>query len=294
MKSAWAASKAFEFVSSDGLRIACSRWDAHVPARGVVQIAHGLGEHIGRHAEVIEVLLQAGLAVYGNDHRGHGRTALPHNSFGDFGPGGFDLLVEDMVKLTDIVEAENPSKPLILLGHSMGSFAAQQYVLDHSALIDGLVLSGTGALDGLSRVASKSAEKYSFLNAGFAPARTPYDWLSRDPKVADGFMKDPLCFGTLVPASTASLFAAASQLADATRLAAIRHDLPVYLFSGSEDPVGEQLAGVRTVIDRYRHAGISNISFDLYDGGRHEMLNEVNRAEVRARLLAWITAALQY
>src|SRR5258707_4935971 len=116
----------FSFTSSDGLRIACESWDSRGPVRGVIQIAHGMGEHIGRYAETIEVLVSAGLTVYGNDHRGHGLTASSAKQFGDFGNGGFDLLVEDMVRLSRIAKDEKPNLPLIPFGHSIGSFAAQQ------------------------------------------------------------------------------------------------------------------------------------------------------------------------
>jgi alpha-beta hydrolase superfamily lysophospholipase len=286
------SSKEFQFTSKDGLRISCARWESRGPARGVLQIAHGLGEHIGRYVDLIEVLQGAGLVVYGNDHRGHGRTARSQAGLGDYGEGGFNLLVEDMVELTRIAKQENPEKPFLLLGHSMGSFAAQQYVLDHSGLIDGLVLSGTGILDGLVKLANSAPEKYNFLNAAFEPARTPLDWLSRDTAVVDAFIKDPLCFPTLTPASTASFLAASVRLADPSSLAEIRPDLPVYLFAGSEDPVGERLAGVRALMDRYHKAGICDISHDFYEGGRHEMLNEINRQEVRTNLLAWISAVL--
>ena len=282
----------FQFTSTDGLRIVCFRWDSRVPCRGIVQIAHGLGEHIGRYLGLIEVLAEAGLVVYGNDHRGHGRTALSSTHFGDFGQGGFRLLVEDMVRLSAIAKEENPEKPFILLAHSMGSFAAQQYVLDHSDSIDGLALSGSGALDGLARLAKSAPPGDNILNAAFAPARTPFDWLSRDPTVVDAFMNDPLCFGALQPAANESFFAASPQLADPSRLRQIRQDLPIYLFSGSEDPVGQQLEGVRVLIGRYHKAGIRNIRHHFYRGGRHEMLNEINRGEVRTNLLLWIFAVL--
>ena len=281
----------FSFTSSDGLRIACRRWDTRGPLRGVVQIAHGMGEHIGRYAPTIEALVSAGLTVYGNDHRGHGRTAPSPAHLGDFGPGGFDLLVEDMVRLSRIARDEHQGVPFILMSHGLGSFAAQQYVLEHSREIDGLVLSGSGALDGLAQVATSIAAP-NFLNRAFEPARTPMDWLSRDPAVADAFMADPLCFPALQPASFASFLAAAPALADPASLRRIRRDLPVYLFSGSEDPVGQRLEGVGELIGRYRIAGLRSVDHDVYAGGRHEMLNEINRDEVRDRLMAWIAALL--
>jgi alpha-beta hydrolase superfamily lysophospholipase len=223
----------FQFTSTDGLHIACARWDNGGASRGVVQIAHGLGEHIGRYIRTIEALVGAGLVVYGNDHRGHGRTAASPEHFGDFGIGGFDLLVEDMVRLSLIAKDENPGKKFILMGHSMGSFAAQQYILDHSDSIDGLVLSGSGVLDGLAQLAISAAPGQNILNDPFEPSRTPCDWLSRDHAAVDAFMNDPLCFAALQPASTESFFKAYVQLADPRRLSKIRKDLPIYLFSGS-------------------------------------------------------------
>jgi alpha-beta hydrolase superfamily lysophospholipase len=288
-------SSEFRFTSKDGLSIVCFRWDGSGLVRGVVQIAHGLGEHIGRYVGLIEVLIKNGFSVYGNDHRGHGRTALAAGNFGDFGTGGFNLLVEDMVQLSRVARVENPDKPLILLGHSMGSFAAQQFVLDHSEEIDGLVFSGSGALDGLVRVANSAHPEpnQNLLNAAFEPARTPFDWLSRDRAVVDAFISDPLCFPALQPAAQESFFAAANKLSNSVSLREIRHDLPIYVFSGSNDPVGQQLEGVHLLMERYHKAGISDISHDFYNGGRHEMLNEINRGEVRANLLHWITKVLE-
>jgi alpha-beta hydrolase superfamily lysophospholipase len=257
-----------------------------------VQIAHGMGEHIGRYIFTIEILISAGLTVYGNDHRGHGRTAADTAHFGDFGEGGFDMLVEDMFRLSRLAKEENRNLPFILLGHSMGSFAAQQYVLDHSREIDGLILSGSGALEGLARLASSAPPGRNILNAPFEPARTPFDWLSRDTAVVDAFINDPLCFPELQPASFAPFLGAAPRLSDPVSLGKIRDDLPIYLFSGGEDTFGQQLEGVRVLIERYQKSGIKDISHDFYPGGRHEMLNEINRGEVRSRLLGWISALL--
>jgi alpha-beta hydrolase superfamily lysophospholipase len=282
----------FRIASSDGLCIACARWDSHGPTRGVIQIAHGMGEHMGRYADTIDVLVSSGLTVYANDHRGHGLSAQPPQR-GHFGEGGFDRLVQDMVRLTDVAKGEYPEVPLILLGHSMGSFAAQRYVIDHSRLIDGLVLSGSGSLDGLARIVAQSPASSNILNAAFEPARTPFDWLSRDNAVVDAFVSDPLCFGELAPEAMASFLACARQLADPVALRDIRRDLPVYLFSGSDDPVGQQLRGLHVLIDRYQEAGLHDISFDFYPAGRHEMLNEINRRYVRIRLLGWISQVLE-
>jgi len=172
--------------------------------------------------------------------------------------------------------------------------AAQQYLLEHSYSIDGGILSGSDVLDGMVRLSRSAPQKYNLLNAAFEPARTPFDWLSRETAIVDAFLKDPLSFPILKPASTASFLGAAPRLAEPAGLSEIRQDLPVYLFSGSEDPVGERLAGVRTLMDRYHRAGVCDTSFDFYEGARHEMLNETNRGEVRTNLLVWIAGVLRW
>jgi alpha-beta hydrolase superfamily lysophospholipase len=252
-----------------------------------------MGEHIGRYAGTIEALVSAGWTVYGNDHRGHGRTVPSAAQLGDFGEGGFDLLVADMFRLSRIAREDSPGRPFMLMGHSMGSFASQLYVLEHSREVDGMILSGSGALDGLAQMASQAPAGKNILNAHFEPARTQLDWLTRDIAVVDAFINDPLCFAQLQPASFASFLGAAPRLSDPAGLAKIRADLPIYLFSGSEDPVGQQLEGVKLLVERYRRAGLHHISQDFYSGGRHEMLNEINRAEVLNNLLGWLAGLVE-
>jgi alpha-beta hydrolase superfamily lysophospholipase len=259
------------------MRIACARWDSRGPVRGVVQIAHGMGEHIAWYTETIEFLVSNGLTVYGNDHREHGRTALSAAQFGDFGEAGFDLLVRDMTDLNHLARRENPDVPLILLGHSTGSFAAQPFVLDNSADIDGLVLSGSGALDGLAHLASSGPAGKNILDARFQPERSPFDWLSR----VDAFISDPLCFAELRPAASASFLRAATRLCDPANLRNVRDDLPIRNLKESKHS--------SIAITRWA----SDISHDFYASGRHEMLNEINRKEMRALLLASITAVIE-
>src|SRR5437588_12079686 len=219
----------FQFTSTDGLSIACVKWSSHHQVRGVVQIAHGLGEHIGRYGEVAEKLVAGDFVVYGNDHRGHGLTAKPSGSFGEFGPGGFDQLVEDMISLRVIAKNEHPRKPYILLGHSLGSFAAQQFVLDHSHSIAGLALSGSGILDGLARLAESlpaGQDPMTLMNAAFEPARTPFDWLSRDNAEVEACIKDPVCCRSLKRGSIQSFLGAFPRLADPHVTRKVQADLP--------------------------------------------------------------------
>lgn len=246
---------------------------------------------MGRYADTVDTLVAADLIVYANDHRGHGLSA--HSQLGDFGGGGFELLVQDMVRLSELAKEENPDLPLLLLGHDMGSFAAQRYIIDHSREIDGLILSGSGAPESLARAARPETSGSNLLNAAFEPARTPFDWLCRDQAIVDAFMADPLCFEDLHHDSLVSFLDTALRLSDPAALRKIRRDLPIYLFSGSEDPVGQQLRGLRTLIGRYRDIGLRDIAFDFYPGGRHEMLNEINRRQVKIRLLGWISRILE-
>jgi alpha-beta hydrolase superfamily lysophospholipase len=281
----------FSFNSEDGLEIAYYRWRAPVRAAGIVQIAHGMGEHSLRYAHVAESLNQAGFHVYANDHRGHGRSVKGPDSLGDFGAGGWNGLVADMLTLTRLARTREGRLPLILLGHSMGSFAAQQYVLDNSELIAGLVLSGSAAVDKLEIDPSRDADLTAF-NRAFEPARTQHDWLSRDPAAVDAYEADPLCGFGINKKAMESMTASARRLVDPPALAGIRKDLPIYIFAGDKDPINHGLEWLRPLAERYRAAGIANVSEKYYPDGRHEMLNETNRDEVIRDLASWLQKAI--
>jgi alpha-beta hydrolase superfamily lysophospholipase len=247
----------------------------------VLQISHGMGEHALRYREPLQPLLDAGIAIYANDHRGHGRTSP--DTLGDLGTGGFAALVDDMAVLSRHIREKNPGKKIVLMGHSMGSFAAQIYIADHSSLIDGYVLSGSAAIDKLQAPSGGLS-----AIGGVENPRTPFDWLSRDEKEVDKYIADPLCGFTVTDASRASMFSAAASSLDMDKLRRIRSDLPVYIFAGDKDPINADLTRLHPLIDRYREAGLADITTDYYPGGRHEMLNETNRAEVVRNLQAWI------
>src|SRR5579859_4953004 len=193
----------FTFDAADGLKIFTYRWLPPGPVRGVLQISHGMGEHALRYRTPLQPLLDAGIAIYANDHRGHGRTATNKSELGNFGAAGFAGLVDDMARLSKIARREHPGRKLILFGHSMGSFAAQIYVVEHSALIDGLVLSGSAAFDMLQ--APRGGLRA--IGESMGKTRTPFDWLSRDEKEVDAYIADPLCGFTANDASRNSMFA---------------------------------------------------------------------------------------
>jgi alpha-beta hydrolase superfamily lysophospholipase len=274
----------FTFDGADGAKIFTYRWLPSGPVRGVLQIAHGMGEHSLRYRKPLQPLLDAGIAIYSNDHRGHGRTAPSKDDLGDFGPAGFNALVDDMVRLSRIARQENPGKKLILMGHSMGSFAAQIFVVDHSDLIDGFILSGSAAFDKLQAPRGGLAA----MGDGMPKPRTPFDWLSRDEKEVDAYIADPLCGFTAKDASRNSMFAAGAVAVDPKALGRIRKDLPFYIFAGDKDPINADLTRLWPLVERYEKADIKNIATDFYAGGRHEMLNETNRDEVVTNLKNWI------
>jgi alpha-beta hydrolase superfamily lysophospholipase len=274
----------FRFEAPDGASIAAYRWAAGgVAPRAVLQVAHGMGEHARRYIKPLQPVMAAGFVLYADDHRGHGATA-PEGALGDFGETGAEAVVEDLSQLTDIARAENPGLPLILLGHSLGSFFAQAFVFDHSAKIDGLVLSGTAAFGDRTG----SPKRLDEIAVEGEKPRTPFDWLSRDPAEVDAYMADPLCGFSRKPGSEASFARVSARLRDAAEIARIRKDLPIYVFVGDKDPINQDLTLLKPLTDRYEAAGLKDLTVTIYPGGRHEMLNETNRNEVVADLLAWL------
>jgi alpha-beta hydrolase superfamily lysophospholipase len=282
------------FVSScDRLRIVYYRWPAAGTARAVVQIAHGLGEHALRYAHVAAFLNDAGFAVYANDHRGHGRTAESPDSYGDFGDYGWNAVVADAAEFTSIIKQREYGIPVFLLGHSMGSFVAQQYILDHSMLIAGCVLSGSAAPDLIAHLVEEvGAGGLEALNAPFEPARTPFDWLSRDEAAVDAYVADSACGFNMSERARESAKNAWERANDIEQLKRIRKNLPIYILAGDADPVNQNLEALKPVAERYRAAGLSEVTERYYVGGRHELFNETNREQVMRDLLVWLRRSL--
>lgn len=286
--------KTSTFLSdADGTKIATYTWDDVVgkPA-GVVQIAHGLAEHGERYDRFAKALNAAGFVVHAVDHRGHGRTA--NGRLGDFGAPGFDGLIADVAQFGSLLRAQHGnSLPLFLFGHSMGSFAAQAAILENASTWSGVVLSGSTALDMIaSAMANAPADAPKGLeafNAGFEH-RTGYEWLSRDAAEVDAYVADPWCGWDAPDDVIPSLFAPAPRLADPALLAGIRSELPIFIASGDADPLAGGGALIQLLGQRYRDAGIADVAVKLYSAARHEILNETNREEVTADIVAWLRA----
>jgi alpha-beta hydrolase superfamily lysophospholipase len=248
-----------------------------------------MGEHALRYADLAAALNAEGYVVYAQDHRGHGATAESDDLLGVIGATGWTELVEDIERLRRLAVAAHPALPVVLLGHSMGSFAAQQYLPGHSGDVAAVVLTGTAAIDLLEPALDLSGPlDLTAFNAPFAPARTDYDWLSRDDEQVDRYVADPHCGFGLDPDATRQMFAAARPLADVDVLRRVRPELPLFVAVGELDPVNGQLALVNALVDRYRAAGLTDVTLTVYPGARHEVLNETNRDEVFGDLLAWL------
>ncbi|MEE4607915.1 MAG: alpha/beta hydrolase [Desulfobacteraceae bacterium] len=300
----------FTFRTDDGSDIFTYRWlpDPETSIKAVVQIAHGMAEHAGRYRRFAEALCAAGYAVYANDHRGHGRTTGDPDKVGYFADqDGWFKVVGDLVQLTGIIRENHPERPVFLLGHSMGSFLVRTAITRDAGDIAGAVLSGTGGDPGLlgkvgmviaravaalkgRRHPSRLLNALSFggFNKAFAPARTEFDWLSRDSAEVDRYIADPFCGAVFSAGFFVDLLAGMAYLHRPENIARIPKDLPIRLFSGAADPVGDRTRGVRQVAEAYRRAGIRDVTVRFYEGGRHEMLNETNRQEVFDDTIAWL------
>jgi alpha-beta hydrolase superfamily lysophospholipase len=276
------------YKSADGTKITAYKWDPEDPPRAVIQITHGMGEHARRYDYLAEALNDTGFVVYAQDHRGHGASGDP-DAYGNLGPDGWKALVDDIGLLTAHIREDQPALPLILVAHSMGSFAVQQYLLDHSADVDAVVLTGTAAIDLLEPALDLDQPlDLTIFNAAFQPARTDYDWLSRDEAIVDAYIADPACGFGIDTDSAKGMFAGARRLADPAQVAAMRPALPVYIAAGEADPVNGGLTLLTPLTDRYEAAGLTDITVRIYPEARHEILNETNRDEVIAELNRWL------
>lgn len=271
------------YVDAEGITIHYYVWAAKKP-RAVVQIAHGLGEYAARYEWLAGKLNAAGYTVYADDHRGHGQTGLgqtggDHSKLGKLGAGGMPATVEAVHQLTGKIRAGNPGLPIILLGHSWGSFLAQILVDKYSEEYAAVILSGSALrVFGQTNTGDLNA-KYKHLGS------TGYEWLSRDPAVVATAAADPLMF----VANGMKLFG----ILDSLRLLGkpaknIAHDLPVLIQVGSEDVVGGVVSNELLAQAYLTRSGLSDVQLIVYTGAQHEIFNETNKDEVVADTLAWL------
>lgn len=306
-------SSTFTLATPDGVDLFVYCWlpteqQKNDQPKAVVQIAHGLAEHAARYARLADALNGAGYAVYANDHRGHGRTAKAAGDLGWFAErNGWRKCVDDMWQLNRYIAATHPGLPIVLLGHSMGSTLAEHFMGDHGDALAGVALSGAngkptllakigGAITRAERARlgargrSKLVQSLTFdaFNKQFAPARTAFDWLSRDPAEVDKYVADPLCGFPATVQLWIDLLEGWAVVSRASHRNRVPKSLPLYLIAGGRDPVSGNTRQLGPWMAEYRAAGLVNLAHKFYPEARHELFNETNRDEVTRDLIGWL------
>lgn len=300
----------FWLTANDRSRLYVNHWMPDGPAKAVVMLSHGMAEHSGRYARLAEALCSAGYGVYAPDQRGHGRTA-DEGTLGLYAEkDGWNKVVGDLASLNQHIGQQHPGLPIILLGHSMGSYIAQAYLLHHSASLHGAILSGSNfqpvALYRAARLIARAERlrqgvrgrsalieflSFGSFNKAFKPNRTAFDWLSRDPNEVDKYINDPLCGFRCTNQLWIDLLGGLQQISKASNLAQIDPGLPILVMGGECDPVSEGKR-LKSLAHALREAGSQHLQLNIYQQARHEVFNETNRDEVTADVLRWLDQAL--
>lgn len=276
--------------------------------RAIVQIVHGIAEHINRYDDFMSFLAENGILAVGDDHLGHGQSVTEADDLGFFNDkDGWDYVVMDEERLHDLMVEEYPNIPYIFFGHSMGSFITRTLIIKHPEMYDAAIISGTGhqgkalvygggimanalvVLKG-ARSDGKALNDVAFGTylSHIENPRTPFDWLSRDEAAVDKYIADPMC-GFICKASLyRDMMGGVKFVTSQKNINKMKKTKPIYFMSGKEDPVGDYGVGVEKAYKAFCHAGLRDVQMRLYPGGRHEMLNETNRTEVYKDILDWI------
>ncbi len=307
------AIKDLTFPSSTGNNIIHARIaEPECEPRGIVQIAHGIAEHIGRYERFMQILAQNGFIAVGNDHLGHGHSFSDPSDLGFFAENnGWDRVVDDMDILHDLVARDHRGLPYIFFGHSMGSFLTRTYMIRHPSKPDLVILSGTGHMtrakvNGGCITAAAAVKMFGTHRAGdmlnniafgsyndaYENVRTNFDWLNSDPEEVNKYIADPLCGFIPKIGLFRDLTGGVKFITDPANMKKMNKDTPVLFISGWDDPVGEHGKGVRRAYKAFANAGMKHLHIKLYPKARHELLNERCRDEVISDILCWINDKL--
>lgn len=283
-------------------------WRPEGEVQAILQISHGMIEHIGRYDDFARFLVKEHILVVGNDHLGHGESVKDEMELGYFdAEDGSQTVVNDLHEVTKSIKEEYPGVPYFILGHSMGSFMVRRYLMTYGKEINGAIVMGTGHQPDIVLAAGnmvynilkivKGDEYRSKLinalsldgyNKQFAPNRTNCDWLSRNEEAVDAYINDPYCKFTFTINGFKTIFDTFSFINKQSNIAKIPSKLPILFIAGEDDPVGDKGKGVKKVYQNFKKAGLSNIQLKLYHGYRHEILNEVNKEKVFKDIYMWI------
>jgi alpha-beta hydrolase superfamily lysophospholipase len=300
-------------AADDGRKVLVDYWPADESRRpeAIVHILHGLGEHPARYHRFAVECRKQGYAVVAHNHRGHGENCA-ENELGHFADSqGWDRVISDILVVQEEIRRRHPDHPLVLLGHSMGSFIAQDFLMRYPQNAVALILSGSAlparrqVIPGhwiarflawrqgpRERSAVLNQMGFAAFNKRFAPNRTAFDWLSRDESEVDRYIADPLCGAGSSNRLWADLTGAMLKIRRRRQIRKIPLQLPVLITGGEKDPVGGR-AAMNRLADAYRSTGHTSVTLKVYANGRHEMMNEINRDEFMADVLQWIAAVIE-
>lgn len=298
----------FQLRVQNGVAFVRAWLPATEPPRACVQIVHGMAEHSGRYARFATALNHAGYAVYAHDLPGHGRTARAPDELGHFADEhGWRLALQSIHTVQVAMRERHAGLPIVLFGHSMGALLSQDYIVHHGREIGACVLSSTTGEMGFMRAIgvalmnaevaiggprhrSALAERLSFkaFNRRFKPTRTEFDWLSRDPAEVDAYVNDPRCGFRGSSSLWCDLLAYGARLREPARLARIPKALPVLIIAGTEDAATQGAKGPSLLERAYFGAGLKDVTLKIYEGARHELLNDTCRDQVTQDVIAWL------
>ena len=300
--------KEYTFPSASGLCDIYAQSAAPIDygqIKGVVQISHGMAEYSNRYAGFALELCKNGYAVFVSDHIGHGSSVTDKDMLGFFGDNGEETFVEDLKTLTDIIKSEYNDLPVYLLGHGMGSLIARKYTNKYGYLLDGVIYTGTSGENPALGVGIQLANTLIKQNGPYyrselldtiafgtynrkTEKRTEYDWVSRDTKEVDKFISDDLCGYTYTVSGMKALFMTLKAVSTKRWYNSVPLSMPILLMSGSMDPIGDYSKGVEEVYKTLKKTGHKYVTLKLYEGARHEILNETNRKEVYNDIINWL------
>ncbi|CEM60690.1 alpha/beta hydrolase [Treponema phagedenis] len=294
-------------TQSDGEKVFLYEWIPDGNFRGVIQLVHGMAEHAGRYAEFAGAAVKNGYAVFAADHRGHGKTAGSKENLGYLADSdGFNRVLEDQREINAMIQQRYPQKPVYLIGHSFGSFISQGYIEKYADTVKACILIGTSgpnpaagvgklladsicAIRGRKKVSSLlQALSFGSFNKGIKNPQTPTDWLSRDANEVAKYNGDPYCGFACTAGFYQDLLGGLRQIHRKEAMAAIPKEFPVLLLAGAADPVGNYGKSVKMLEAIYKGNGMKNVSCVLYEGARHEILNETNKTEAMKDIFQWL------
>lgn len=298
----------YTFKSHDGEEIFTYKWSpTNVKLKGIVHITHGLSEHAGRYANFAAELNSFGYVVYAHDQRGHGKTAKSNDNIAHIDEGGWNSMQKDLLMLIDIIKGAHPSLPIFLFGHSMGSFILRNVLQNSHPDVKGVILAGTGCYERIAlnagillaktMVRRKGGHKKSYyinritfkaFNSNIPKPKSFFDWLSRDEKAVYSFYNDPLCRINCSNNLFLELFKGLKTIQNTTNIKRIPKNIPILLVSGDSDPVGHWGKDVPELANLFKSIGVQNVQYKLYPGARHEIINEINKAEVIKDIISWL------